>query len=292
MLKVIHKKIKYVEAPNKARFPYSNSLFIEDDIKVLIDSSFGNTNIDYFLNQGIDIIINSHFHGDHILNNYKFPKAEIWAHAKDAPAIRSLNVFRDYYGFLDFNEERAWESYIKQVEINSTPVHRELNDGEILDFGATQLKVIHTPGHTPGHCSFLFEDSILFSGEIDMHSFGPWYGNRCSNLDDFIKSIELCLDINPSMIITSHNGIITDNIQLRLRNYLDVIYQREERLVESLKKPSTLEELTDLFIFYGPIKRNYEIRRVFEKMAIFQHLQRLLTNERIIYSDKLYYSNL
>jgi glyoxylase-like metal-dependent hydrolase (beta-lactamase superfamily II) len=279
--------IKFVESPKG--FPYANTLFIEDEVRVLIDTSCGSTDIDFFLNHGIDIIINSHFHEDHILNNHKFTRAEIWAHAKDAPAIRSLDVFTEQYGFIDFHEERMWKQYLNMSGVTPSPVHRELNDGEMLDFGTTRLKVIHTPGHTPGHCCFLIEDSILFSADIDLRAFGPWYGHLCSNIDDYIDSIKLCMNLKPSMLITSHNGIITEDIQIRLQNYLDVIYKREEKLLMSLKKPSTLEELADLFIFYGPIKKNYELRRVFEKMAISLHLKRLLSDERIIKSENLYY---
>jgi glyoxylase-like metal-dependent hydrolase (beta-lactamase superfamily II) len=42
----------------------------------------------------------------------------------------------------------------------------DLADGETLAFGATRLEVLHTPGHTPGHCCFLLgSEGILFSGD-------------------------------------------------------------------------------------------------------------------------------
>lgn len=39
-----------------------------------------------------------------------------------------------------------------------------LEDNQIIYFGESSLKVIHTPGHTPGSCSFLTNES-LFSGD-------------------------------------------------------------------------------------------------------------------------------
>ncbi len=39
-----------------------------------------------------------------------------------------------------------------------------LEDGQRIEFGRTQITVIHTPGHTPGGCCFLTDD-ILFSGD-------------------------------------------------------------------------------------------------------------------------------
>ncbi len=40
----------------------------------------------------------------------------------------------------------------------------KLEDGQQIEFGQERIKVIHTPGHTPGGCCFLVSD-ILFSGD-------------------------------------------------------------------------------------------------------------------------------
>lgn len=61
----------------------------------------------------------------------------------------------------------------------TTPTHL-VNDGEL--FGS--LRVITTPGHTPGHASFFDErDGTLYSGdslvcmggEVNIPGFGPWF---------------------------------------------------------------------------------------------------------------------
>ncbi len=289
MFQTLNNTIKFVEAPDRARFPYAHSLFIDDEVQVLIDTSCGRTNIDYFLDHDIDIIINSHFHEDHIMNNHLFSKAEIWAHGLDAPAIRSEEIFADYYGFSKFNEEHLGKLFYDWTGAKSSPVHHEISHDQILDFGKTKVQVLHTPGHTPGHCCFLMEDGILFSSDIELSSFGPWYGHLCSNLDDYIKSIKLCMEINPSIIISSHRGIIKEDIQKRLHNYLNIIYQKEERLISSLKQPMTLDQLTDLVIFYGEIKNYFRLFKMWEKMAIFVHLQRLIGLDEVKQVDDYYY---
>ncbi len=43
-------------------------------------------------------------------------------------------------------------------------IDAELEDGQVIEFGTETLKVIHTPGHTPGGCCFLMRDR-LFSGD-------------------------------------------------------------------------------------------------------------------------------
>jgi len=41
-----------------------------------------------------------------------------------------------------------------------------LGDGMVLDIAGVTLEVLHTPGHTPGHCCFLHRDEgVLFSGD-------------------------------------------------------------------------------------------------------------------------------
>ena len=46
-----------------------------------------------------------------------------------------------------------------------TPVDAELTDGEVLDV-AGGLRVLHTPGHTPGHVSLLHEPTrVLVTGD-------------------------------------------------------------------------------------------------------------------------------
>ncbi len=42
----------------------------------------------------------------------------------------------------------------------------DLADGQELEIAGLALQVLHTPGHTPGHCCFfLAEEGILFSGD-------------------------------------------------------------------------------------------------------------------------------
>jgi len=47
-----------------------------------------------------------------------------------------------------------------------TPPRRfeQLMDGAILRLAGLNIEVLHTPGHTPGHCCFLLQDT-LFSGD-------------------------------------------------------------------------------------------------------------------------------
>lgn len=43
---------------------------------------------------------------------------------------------------------------------------KDLSHGQSLSLAGFKLEILHTPGHTPGHCCFLLEDEgVLFSGD-------------------------------------------------------------------------------------------------------------------------------
>jgi glyoxylase-like metal-dependent hydrolase (beta-lactamase superfamily II) len=283
-------RIKFVEAPNKAKFPFCHCLYIDDEVKALVDTAFGQDNLRELLQLPVDVIVNTHFHEDHILNNYHFPSAQVWMHRLDAPGARTLETFLEYYGFSDFGGDQIGQDFITGIDLHATPVHRELEGGEVLDFGQVKLQVIHTPGHTPGHCAFYEEKTgVMFSADIDLSGFGPWYAHRCSNIDDFIASIRLCQEINPRVIVTSHKGVIEDDIPGRLQRYAEVIFRKEEEVLQALETPQTIEQLALRQIVYGEQNSLNDLLMWMEKMALAQHLQRLTAHDRVQRNGDMFY---
>lgn len=71
---------------------------------------------------------------------------------------------------------------------------RWLEDGDTVSFGAQTLKVIHTPGHTPGHVVFFHEEGrlaivgdVLFQGSIGRTDFPR--GNHQQLIDSITKKL-------------------------------------------------------------------------------------------------------
>ncbi|MBW1607179.1 MAG: MBL fold metallo-hydrolase [Deltaproteobacteria bacterium] len=97
-------------------------------------------------------IINTHGHFDHVSANGKMKDAtgaDILIHPLDAPMLEKLSSNAAFF----------WVS----VE-NSPPCDQTLEEGDTVSFGDITLKVIHTPGHTPGGIS-LYTNGVVFVGD-------------------------------------------------------------------------------------------------------------------------------
>ena len=73
------------------------------------------------------------------------------------------------------------------ADANDLPLEPDLhlNDGDEIFFGAKKLRVIHTPGHTPGSLCF-FTDKYLIAGDT-LFPGGP---GKTQSPDDFRQIVE------------------------------------------------------------------------------------------------------
>jgi glyoxylase-like metal-dependent hydrolase (beta-lactamase superfamily II) len=100
----------------------------------------------------VKYIINTHGHFDHVSANGKMKDAtgaDILIHPLDAPMLEKLSSNAAFFGV--------------SVE-NSPPCDQTLEEGDTVSFGDIALKVIHTPGHTPGGIS-LYTNGVVFVGD-------------------------------------------------------------------------------------------------------------------------------
>lgn len=100
----------------------------------------------------VKYIINTHGHFDHVGANKKMKEvtgAALLIHSHDAPMLGYLAKSASAWGL---NAE------------DSPPPDLMVKDGDEIKFGEITLKVIHTPGHSPGGIS-LYSDGIVFVGD-------------------------------------------------------------------------------------------------------------------------------
>jgi glyoxylase-like metal-dependent hydrolase (beta-lactamase superfamily II) len=84
----------------------------------------------------------------------------------------------------------------------------DLADEEVIEIAATPLRVLHTPGHSPGSvCLYAPALRVVFSGDTLFHggpgATGPSYSNR----DTIIRSIQdRLLDLPPETVVHTGHG--------------------------------------------------------------------------------------
>jgi len=267
------------------KYPQSNSVLIDDDVRAIIDPACDEDKLSAIRSQRrVDVIINSHGHEDHILYNYLFADAQLWVHARDADVFRDRDLFIDQFfppGELDEKTRAVWCGLLEEViKYRPREPDRLLEDEEVLEFGHTRVRVLHTPGHTAGHLSFHFPDeNVIFLADLDLVKFGPYYGDNASSIEDTITSLQRLAAMEAEVYLVSHGkkGIL-DGDPAHIQRYLDVIYQREEKLLAFLASgPKTLTEVVAHGIIYGGHRLTdgaWDLSKS-EKSMMQKHLDRL-----------------
>lgn len=279
----------YIVSTGNGAFPSSYCFYIDDEIKTLIDTPLDHGFVELFQDRPVDLIINTHFHRDHSGSNHLFPEAKVYAHPLDIPAMQSVEIFSDFYGLNEPDNLYLKPGFLEWLKYKPSHITKPIEDGEIIDLGKTKLEVIHTPGHTPGHCAlFDREKGLLFSGDMDLTGFGPWYGNVVSDVDDIIISIEKMIKLGPEIILTGHKGFVDTNVVARLKKYLDKVYINEEKILSALARPLTLEELSEHKVIYGRWGQPQILFAFFEKISLERHLERLIKLGLVIKENEHY----
>lgn len=128
-------------------------------------------------------VICTHGHNDHIN-----AAAEL-AEAKNAPI------------WLHPDDGMLWDAVYQDRRVDAP-----LSDGMEIAIGGASLRVIHTPGHSPGGCCLhLPEDGLLFSGDTLFHGGPGATGRSFSSYDTILDSIEFKLFTLPEATVV-HTG--------------------------------------------------------------------------------------
>jgi glyoxylase-like metal-dependent hydrolase (beta-lactamase superfamily II) len=235
----------------------------------------------------VDRVLLSHCHEDHLAGMDRFPGAPCSVHELDLPALRSVDGLMAAYGYSsDPDVEARWRrTVLDDFHFRPRPDATAIRDGEAIDLGGgVSVHVVHAPGHTAGHCCLLVEpDGVLYLADVDLSSFGPYYGDAVSSLADFERTLAALRDVDAGRWVTFHHiGVIEDRAAFleRLDRYAAVIETRERRLLDLLRQPRTVGDLVAARIVYRPHDEVPYADPV-ERRSIAQHLDRLLAGDAV-----------
>ena len=298
--------IHYLRGINSGRFPNNNALFIDDEIKAVIDPGSDPDELQKIEESNkIEYVFDSHYHYDHIRYNYIFKTAKIYLHEADAQLFQSLDRLAEAIGLPYLFDREAVEQWKTQLSggppffrgmydvaygqewIWSTKrVDGTLKDGMKFDFGECEMKVIHAPGHSHGMCCFVFpRQHAAYVTDYDLTPFGPWYGSLHCSLEDIITSAEELKNLEGiTWYLTSHEmGIYKrDDFIQELDKFMAIIPQRDERILKILRKePRSLEELVKCSIVYKAKHVEDKFTYLWEWLHLEKHIERLLKAGKI-----------
>lgn len=106
-------------------------------------------------------ILLTHAHFDHMLAVDEWRErtgAPLFVHEADAPALSDSvrNVYRLFMG----------------IDGGTAPAERLLAEGDVIVLGDEELRVLSTPGHTPGSICLLSGDILITGDTLFAHSIG------------------------------------------------------------------------------------------------------------------------
>ncbi len=280
-MREIAPNIFLVPGENKSLFPFCTCLYLKGkDLRVLIDAGMGKARMAACKEKGVDLLILTHCHYDHRSTIKHLPGVPVWCHAAEAAHLRDTESYLKGTGLIRSGMDT--EQLFKGFAFPDFRFERNLAGGEKIDLGGLTLEVIHTPGHTPGHLSFFVpEADFLFSGDVALNGFGPFYGNDFSSIDDFLESIRKLKDLNASTVATSHSGPFRDKLPERFARFEATIHRRDELVLKAFEKPRPLADLLGKHLFFKDYPEPREIMIWMERVKIEKHLERLTRMGRI-----------
>jgi hydroxyacylglutathione hydrolase len=169
--------------------------------------------------QGWDVIglWLTHGHFDHVADHAvvtgRFPAAKVLIHRDDEPKlIEPRSQFFD----LPFKiPPRRADAY--------------LEDGQVLHVGSVSARVIHTPGHSPGHVVFYFPDQeVAIGGDLIIMGGVGRTDLPDSNANDLYASIRKVMKLPPSTRLLGGHGPAS-TLALEAENNPYVIEAMENR---------------------------------------------------------------
>jgi glyoxylase-like metal-dependent hydrolase (beta-lactamase superfamily II) len=275
----------FIFGENKGRFPSSHGALLVGEETILLDAGIGADRIEQIDKRWrIDTLIISHSHPDHIRYAHELADRRLLLPEQTPESVEDLQSLGERFtGNNDDGSHWAWlVGEVFGVKPLRAPDARYRND-DLFETGGFRLRAIHCPGHLSDHyCFFEEKTATLFSIDIDLTPFGPWYGNPESEIEDFKESVRKIRDIDYKRVCSSHRTPIEGDATDHFNRFLEKFQEQAQMVADLCKDPRSLDQLGKISPFYNDKLPDKRVQYIFEKRMSLKNLEYLRRQGRII----------
>jgi glyoxylase-like metal-dependent hydrolase (beta-lactamase superfamily II) len=248
------------------------SYLIKDDKTILVDCGYKSDDSwalmqDALKEHGrriedVDEIWLTHAHVDHCglaMRIQEASGASILAHPLDKIHLRGNDAerFQNFFSTMGIPEKliasmgkqlMAFRQFMDPVDVSEW-----VHEGDELHSGSQNFKVLHTPGHAPGHISMVNESGVSFGGDVLLQhittnafvTFNCETGERNHSLQLLRDSLDRFLSDRFKVVAPGHGKVMRDEeIAATVRHHKSEQEKRYGFIRRQLqKKPFSLYEL-------------------------------------------------
>ena len=139
-------------------------------------------------------ILLTHGHFDHVAGIRNNPDVKVFMHENDMEWLKKVNQYLPMFGMPAITIPRV-DVFVK--------------DGDVIKLGETEIKVLHTPGHTQGGVCYL-ADGKLFSGDTIFREAVGRCDLEGGDFNQIVESIEnKIFTLPPETVIYPGHGRMT-----------------------------------------------------------------------------------
>ncbi|MCW5828136.1 MAG: MBL fold metallo-hydrolase [Deltaproteobacteria bacterium] len=279
-------RVVFCPGPNRSPYPNCNGLYVEGDIRILIDQ--GGSAIQaksIAAGPGIDRLYVTHWHEDHALSACQLPEIPLFAPAADREPIETRKATHARGGIHDKMLQAQMDALYDGMGFTHRKVDSFVEPESEIDLGGITMIALHAPGHTSGHTCYWFpKESVLVLGDYDLTRAGPVCPDLDSSVRNTYQSLARLQRLPVKFAAAAHGRGWFDGeeYKTRMAAYLEVLDRRLDAILDLVRAgdttiPSLARHFQKLFNF--PVLPGYEAWGAVSGQMLIRPMTRYLCEE-------------